>query len=59
MFILPYSPRWLVEQGRNDEAFAIVQRLHGAKDNEGLIALEFAEMSVLRLPSVLIPLMAF
>ncbi|KAJ7865183.1 general substrate transporter [Mycena olivaceomarginata] len=44
MFILPYSPRWLVEQGRNDEAFAIVQRLHGAKDNEGFIALEFAEM---------------
>ncbi|KAJ7786724.1 hypothetical protein B0H14DRAFT_2630275, partial [Mycena olivaceomarginata] len=35
MFILPYSPRWLVEQGRNDEAFAIVQRLHDAKDNEG------------------------
>jgi hypothetical protein len=49
MFILPYSPRWLVEKGRNDEAFAIVQRLHGTKDNEEFITLEFAEMSVLRL----------
>ncbi|KAJ7787726.1 general substrate transporter [Mycena olivaceomarginata] len=44
MFILPYSPRWLVEKGRNDEAFVIVQRLHGTKDNEEFIALEFAEM---------------
>ncbi|KAJ7157587.1 general substrate transporter [Mycena crocata] len=44
MFILPYSPRWLVDQGRNDEALAVVQRLHGNKENTEFIELEFAEM---------------
>ncbi|KAJ6561696.1 general substrate transporter [Mycena capillaripes] len=44
MFILPYSPRWLVEQGRHDEALAVVQRLHGTKENKDFIDLEFAEM---------------
>ncbi|KAF7337060.1 High-affinity glucose transporter [Mycena venus] len=44
MFILPYSPRWLVEQGRHDEALAVVQRLHGTEENTEFIKLEFAEM---------------
>jgi len=44
MFILPYSPRWLVDQGRNDEALAVVQQLHGDNKNEEFIELEFAEM---------------
>ncbi|KAJ7253499.1 general substrate transporter [Mycena rebaudengoi] len=46
MFILPYSPRWLVDQGRNDEALAVVQRLHGSgtDENKEFIELEFAEM---------------
>ncbi|KAJ7472655.1 general substrate transporter [Mycena latifolia] len=44
MFILPFSPRWLVEQGRHDEARAVVQHLHGNKVNKEFIDLEFAEM---------------
>jgi sugar porter (SP) family MFS transporter len=44
MFVLPYSPRWLVEKGRNDEAFAVVQLLHGDETNKEFIDLEFAEM---------------
>jgi len=44
MFILPFSPRWLVEQGRHDEALVVVQRLHGTTENKDFIDLEFAEM---------------
>jgi len=44
MFILPFSPRWLVDQGRNDEALAVIQHLHGDKHNKEFIDLEFAEM---------------
>jgi hypothetical protein len=54
MFILPFSPRWLVEQGRHDEALAVVQRLHGDKHNKEFIDLEFAEMSVRKSTRVLI-----
>ncbi|KAJ7111877.1 general substrate transporter [Mycena epipterygia] len=44
MFILPFSPRWLVDQGRHDEALAVVQQLHGDAENKEFIDLEFAEM---------------
>ncbi|KAJ7153688.1 general substrate transporter [Mycena filopes] len=44
MFILPFSPRWLVDRGRNDEALVVLQRLHGNKGNKEFIDLEFAEM---------------
>ncbi|KAJ7224848.1 general substrate transporter [Mycena haematopus] len=44
MFILPFSPRWLIERGRHDEAMAVVRRLHGNKTNKEFIELEFAEM---------------
>lgn len=47
MFILPFSPRWLVEQGRHDDALVVIQRLHGTTENKDFIDLEFAEMSVL------------
>ncbi|KAJ7646478.1 general substrate transporter [Roridomyces roridus] len=44
MFVLPFSPRWLVDQGRIDEARVVVQRLHGNNTNKEFIELEFAEM---------------
>ena len=47
MFILPFSPRWLITQGREEEAFAIVQQLHGNMKSEEFTKLEFAEMCAL------------
>ncbi|CAE7226471.1 unnamed protein product [Rhizoctonia solani] len=44
MFFLPFSPRWLIEKGRNEEALKVIQRLHGNKENAEFIKLEFAEM---------------
>ncbi|CCO26567.1 High-affinity glucose transporter [Rhizoctonia solani AG-1 IB] len=44
MFFLPFSPRWLVEKGRNEEALKVIQRLHGNEQNAEFIKLEFAEM---------------
>ncbi|KAK9367893.1 general substrate transporter [Lipomyces kononenkoae] len=31
IFWLPYSPRWLLERERDDEALAVIKRLHGHK----------------------------
>jgi hypothetical protein len=44
MFFLPFSPRWLIAHGREEEALRVVQRLHGNDTNEEFIKLEFAEM---------------
>ncbi|CUA70978.1 High-affinity glucose transporter [Kluyveromyces lactis NRRL Y-1140] [Rhizoctonia solani] len=44
MFYLPFSPRWLIEKGRNEEALRVVQLLHGNAQNAEFIKLEFAEM---------------
>lgn len=44
MFLLPFSPRWLIAQGREEEAYAVVQKLHSNIKNEEFTKLEFAEM---------------
>jgi hypothetical protein len=44
MFFLPFSPRWLIAQGRDQEALQVVRMLHGYAHNEEFIKLEFAEM---------------
>ncbi|KAF7312738.1 General substrate transporter [Mycena indigotica] len=44
MFVLPFSPRWLVDKGRIEEARKVVQQLHGDGHNREFVDLEFAEM---------------
>ncbi|KAF5382196.1 hypothetical protein D9615_004252 [Tricholomella constricta] len=40
---LPYSPRWLLEVGRDDEAREVVYKLHG-KNNRETAEVEYREM---------------
>jgi uncharacterized protein YecE (DUF72 family) len=48
MFFLPYSPRWLMKQGRGEEAKSTIIRLHGGQKNAKLDAVEaeFQEMQL-------------
>ncbi|KAF2175993.1 general substrate transporter [Zopfia rhizophila CBS 207.26] len=45
IFFLPYSPRWLLEKDRDEEAYAVLKRLHGNVGNDdSFLRAEFAQM---------------
>ncbi|EXJ91169.1 hypothetical protein A1O1_04278 [Capronia coronata CBS 617.96] len=45
IFWLPYSPRWLMEQERDDEAYTVIKRLHGTiGHDETFFRAEFNQM---------------
>ncbi|KAK1139870.1 hypothetical protein N8T08_011115 [Aspergillus melleus] len=47
VWLLPESPRWLIEKGRTEKGRAVLARLHLNRDqsNADLVELEFAEIS--------------
>ncbi|KAL4893683.1 general substrate transporter [Aspergillus ambiguus] len=45
IFWLPYSPRWLLEKERDDEALAVIKRLNGHKGQDSaFVQAEFYQM---------------
>jgi len=44
LFILPESPRWLIEKDRNEEALKILNKLHYNGTNEEWIMKEYGEI---------------
>ena len=44
VFFIPESPRWLMQNGRHEEALAFLVKYHGNNDPESpLVALEYSE----------------
>lgn len=41
MIFMPHSPRWLVGQGREDDALAVLSRVRHLEPNNEVIQLEF------------------
>lgn len=44
MIFMPFSPRWLVHHGREDEARAVLSNLRGLPEDNELVQLEFLEI---------------
>jgi hypothetical protein len=43
-FLLPFSPRWLLSVGRDEEAWQVVKRLHDDPSDPEFAITEFTEM---------------
>ncbi|RKU44667.1 hypothetical protein DL546_003583 [Coniochaeta pulveracea] len=45
IYFLPYSPRWLLEKERDDEAIAVIKRLHGnIGEDDSVFRAEYTQM---------------
>ncbi|KAE9400185.1 general substrate transporter [Gymnopus androsaceus JB14] len=44
ILFMPFSPRWLVNQGRDDEALAVLSRARGLPSESELVQIEFLEI---------------
>ncbi|KAG6873930.1 hypothetical protein C0995_008969 [Termitomyces sp. Mi166 len=44
ILFMPFSPRWLVNQGRDNEALAVLSRARGLPADSDLVQLEFLEI---------------
>jgi len=44
VWLMPESPRWLVEKDRYDDALQVLNKLHSTGDNQDFIDLEFREI---------------
>ncbi|KAJ6576513.1 general substrate transporter [Mycena vulgaris] len=44
IMFMPFSPRWLVNQGRNEEALAVLSRARGVSEDSDLVQIEFLEI---------------
>ncbi|KAJ7494772.1 general substrate transporter [Mycena galericulata] len=44
ILFMPFSPRWLINQGRNDEALRVLSNARGVPEDSELVQIEFLEI---------------